>query len=68
MSRIGSAFSSFFSLLFSGVLPEDVAKEQGYVKASSIKPPPPPPPQPKASDGAVQILGILQRDGRLVTS
>ena len=66
MSRIGSAFSSFFSILFSGVLPEDVAREFGYAKPVVVKPPPPPPPQPKASDGAIQILGILQRDGRLV--
>src|SRR3954447_483154 len=69
MSRIGSAFSSFFSILFSGVLPEDVAREFGYVKAGSVKPAPPPAapaPQLKPADGAVQILGILQRDGRLV--
>ncbi len=68
MSRIGSAFSSFFSILFSGILPEDVAREFGYVRAGSVKAPPPAVPvvQLKPSDGAIQILGILQRDGRLV--
>ncbi len=68
MSRIGSAFSSFFSILFSGTLPEDVAREFGYVKAGSVKTPAPAPAAPalKPADGAVQILGILQRDGRLV--
>jgi len=68
MSRFGSSFKSFFSILFSGVLPEDVAREFGYVKASAQKPAPvaAPVPQLKPSDGAVQILGILQRDGRLV--
>ena len=66
MSRIGSAFKSFFSILFSGVLPEDVAREFGYVRPAAAKPAPPPAPEFKPSDGAVQILGILQRDGRLV--
>lgn len=65
MSRISSAFRSFFSILFSGELPEDVALEFGYLKP---KPAPPPVEQPtiKTSDGALQILGILQRDARLV--
>lgn len=68
MSRIGSAFKSFFSILFSGVLPDDVAREFGYVRQASVKPAPAPVPvqQLKPADGAVQILGILQRDGRLV--
>ncbi len=63
MSRISSAFRSFFSILFSGVLPEDVAKEFGYVKPT---PPPPPAPVVRVSDGALQMLGILQRDSRLI--
>jgi hypothetical protein len=66
MSRIGSAFNCFFSILFRGVLPEGVAREFGYVRPAAAKPAPPPPPEFKPSDGAVQILGILQRDGRLV--
>lgn len=65
MSRISSAFRSFFSILFSGTLPEEIALEFGYAKP---KPPPPPVEQPKikVSDGALQILGILQRDARLI--
>ena len=68
MSRIGSAFSSFFSILFSGVLPEEVAREFGYVKAVVMKPAAPVVPTKvlKPEDGAVQLLGFLQRDGRLV--
>jgi hypothetical protein len=64
---IGSAFRAFFSLL-RGKFPEDIAREYGFVKASTIPkaPPAPPPPQIKASDGALQLLGILQRDSRLV--
>lgn len=66
MSRIGSAFQSFFSILFSGELPESVAREFGFVKPVKTAPAPPPPPQLKPADGAIQLLGILQRDGRLV--
>lgn len=67
MSSISAAFRSFFSLLFSGVLPEDVALAFGFVKA---KPAPVSPPietvKVNVSDGALQILSILQRDSRLI--
>ena len=71
MSRIGNAFSSFFGILFGGELPPDVAKAYGYIKASEVKKPEPVKPAPKApevkpADGALQFLGILQRDARLV--
>jgi Domain of unknown function (DUF2760) len=65
LSRISSAFRSFFSILFSGVLPEDIALEFGYNK---VKPAPaaPEPPKVKITDGALQILHIFQRDSRLI--
>jgi hypothetical protein len=67
LSRISAAFRSFFSILFSGVLPEDIALAFGYAKA---KPAPTAPPveqvKAKTSDGALQILSILQRDSRLI--
>ena len=63
MSRLSSAFRSFFSILFGGNLPEDIAQQFGYAKP---KPAPPPAPVVKMSDGALQLLGILQRDSRLV--
>ena len=66
MSRFSAAFSSFFSILFSGVLPEDVATEFGFTKVQPAAPPPPPEPKLKVSDGALQLLQILQRDSRLV--
>lgn len=69
MSRISNAFRSFFGILFGGELPPGVAAAYGYVKAKDVKPaPPPPPPAPvaKPSDGALQMLGILQRDARLI--
>ncbi|MCC6366209.1 MAG: DUF2760 domain-containing protein [Bryobacterales bacterium] len=66
MSRISLAFRSLFSILFSGELPADVASAFGYVKQVKEKPAPPPPPPAKPSDGALQLLAILQRDARLV--
>lgn len=65
MSRIAYAFRSFFSILFSGELPADIAEFFGF-----IKPKPQPVVKPARqllpADGALQILGILQRDSRLV--
>ncbi len=67
MSRIAFAFRSFFAILFGGKLPSDIAQAFGYTKIVSIKPNPiPTKPQAGPSDGAVQILGVLQRDARLV--
>lgn len=63
MSRISSAFRSFFSILFSGELPSDIASEFGFEKP---KPAPPPVEIPKLTDGALQIVHILQRDSRLI--
>ena len=63
MSSFSAAFRSFFSLLFSGVLPEDIALAFGFVRPT---PPPPPVEMPKVSDGALQLLHILQRDSRLI--
>jgi len=64
LSRISFAFRSFFAILFGGNLPSDIAQAFGYSKVVPIKVD----PKPKAgpSDGAVQILGVLQRDARLV--
>jgi hypothetical protein len=66
LSRISSAFSSFFGILFGDGLPEQVAEEFGYVKKSEAAPPPPPVPEVRTSDGALQMLSILQRDSRLI--
>lgn len=66
MSRISSAFRSFFSILFGGSLPEDIAQEFGFTKVKPVPAAPPAPAVPTAKDGALQILGILQRDARLI--
>jgi hypothetical protein len=66
LNRISLAFRSFFSILFGGSLPADIALEFGYTKPVPVKPAPPPKPQAGPADGAVQILSILQRDARLI--
>ena len=66
MSRISYSFRAFFSILFGGALPPDIAQAFGYSKAVPVKAPPPAKPQAGPSAGAVQILGILQREARLV--
>lgn len=67
MSRISLAFKSFFGILFGSGLPEQVARAFGFVRESEVKPPPSPKlPEVKTSDGALQMLGILQRDSRLI--
>ena len=66
MNRISLAFRSFFSILFKGELPSDVAQSFGFSRAMPVKAPPPPKPGASPADGAVHILAILQRDARLV--
>jgi hypothetical protein len=78
MTRISFAFRCFFSLLFRGVLPADIAQSFGYAKAVPMKAATPkaaPKPDPKpavkphaapAPTRELQSLAILQRDARLV--
>jgi hypothetical protein len=74
LNRISLAFRSFFSILFGGKLPPDVAQAFGYAKAMPVRAAPAPTPAPASkpkpvagpADGAVQILAVLQRDARLV--
>jgi len=67
LARVGQAFRAFFGIL-SGQLPADIAQSFGWVRRDAVKSAPaaPPPPAHKPADGALQILGILQRDARLV--
>jgi hypothetical protein len=73
LNRILLAFSSFFSLLFTGSLSDKAITALGLTRrgAAPAKPAkaaaaPAAAPAVKTSDGALQILGILQRDSRLV--
>jgi hypothetical protein len=70
LSRIILAFRSFFAILFQGALPDEVIRELGLSARTSKPAPapatPPPPPSTGPSEGALQMLGILQRDARLL--
>lgn len=76
MSRVSSAFRSFFSILFSGELPEDIAREFGYARAArpgakaAAAPAAAKPEAAKAvagpAEGAVELLAALQAGSRLL--
>jgi hypothetical protein len=68
LNRIVLAFRCFFSLLFQGALSAGTLTELGLTRreAAPVKAAPPAAPVVRASDGALQILGILQRDSRLI--
>jgi hypothetical protein len=61
--RFSYAFRCFFSMLGSGTIPADVAKETVALPAA---PAAKPAPTVEPPDRAIQMLALLQRDGRLV--
>jgi hypothetical protein len=72
LNRIVLAFRCFFNILFLGALAPEVLtelnltrREAAPAKAAAPKPAPVV-PTVKTTDGALQFLGILQRDSRLV--
>ncbi len=65
MNRIVLAFRCFFNLLFGGSLSPEVLAELNLAKRET-KAPAPSAPVAKTSDGALQVLSILQRDSRLI--
>jgi hypothetical protein len=72
--RLSFAFRCFFSLLFQGKIPEDVLQRLGETKVedsplatpAKVTPEAPKMPSTESPDRAVQVLALLQRDGRLV--
>jgi hypothetical protein len=58
------AFRAFFGIL-AGSLPEDIARAHGFEKPASRRPEPPK-ETVKPEAGALQLLGLLQREARLV--
>jgi hypothetical protein len=69
LNRIVLAFRAFFALLFNGKLPEDLLAELGLTAKTAPKPAAPVKPvapEFKPADGALQLLGILQRDARML--
>ncbi|MEP7365678.1 MAG: DUF2760 domain-containing protein [Acidobacteriota bacterium] len=78
MSRISLAIKSFFALLTSGKLPDEVVAALGLTRRI-VTPPPASTMSPKAEaakaspavkadpgEGALSLLGVLQREARLV--
>lgn len=65
MRRILLAFKSFFLILFRGTLSDAVLDRLGLVRREE-GPAAAPEPVARAEDGALQMLGILQRDSRLI--
>jgi Domain of unknown function (DUF2760) len=65
LNRIALAFRAFFALLFGGKLPAGLIAELG-LSPKTQTPPKPPAPEIKPADGALQLLGILQRDARIL--
>lgn len=63
MGRILLAFRCFFDILLHGALPDTTLTTLGLSRPA---PPPPPAPVVRASDGALQMLSILQRDSRMI--
>jgi Domain of unknown function (DUF2760) len=62
--RLKFAFRTFFSILDHSRIPDDVASALGKPEAEKV--PPPAPVVQDSTDRALQMLAILQRDGRLV--
>jgi enoyl-CoA hydratase/carnithine racemase len=66
LGRIALAFRAFFAILGSGKISAELASELGLVPRMVPKPAVKPEAATQTADGAIQILGILQRDARLV--
>jgi hypothetical protein len=73
LNRIAFAFRAFFAILFRNILAQDIAEAYGYVPRRQAAQPQKAAPAPTAaaptvrvSDGALQMLSILQRDSRII--
>ena len=71
-SRVAYAFRCFFSLLFSGSIPADIARALAVdsgsapVASTAVTPQTAAKPSVESFDRAVQMLMLFQRDGRLI--
>ncbi|MDQ6677812.1 MAG: DUF2760 domain-containing protein [Acidobacteriota bacterium] len=66
MLKISLAFRCFWALLSHGQLTPELLAQLGLARKVVEKAAPPPPPPARVSDGALQLLTIFQRDGRLL--
>jgi hypothetical protein len=65
-TRLKYAFSAFFALIDFGKIPDDILAATGQGATAPSAPAPQPVAKAETTDRAVQMLAILQRDGRLV--
>jgi hypothetical protein len=72
-TRVSYAIRCFFSLLFRGTVPQDIARALAVTPEAStlntqtvVKPKASEKPSVESFDRAVQMLALLQRDGRLI--
>jgi hypothetical protein len=65
-TRLKYAFSAFFALIDFGKIPDHILEATGQGGAAPAAPAQIPAVKPDSADRAVQLLAILQRDGRLV--
>jgi hypothetical protein len=71
LNRILLAFRCFFNILFRGVLSDETLTELNLTRIDAApsrraQAAAPAPPVVRTSDGALQLLAILQRDSRLI--
>lgn len=68
MRRLALALRTFFSVLSTGALSDELAAALGLSAKPPAQAPPAPAPQrtERAADGALQMLAILQQEARLV--
>jgi hypothetical protein len=66
VDRLLLAFRAFFGILFHGTLSDEAIITLGLSRGAARPAAPPPAPVAKPSDGALEILSILQRDSRLI--
>jgi hypothetical protein len=64
MGRLGLAFRCFFRVLGGKPLPEEALRISGATTQPLL--PPPPAPAPPPTTAAVQLLALLQKEGRLL--
>ena len=64
--RIAYSLRCFFSLLLYGQIPQSLAQELGMTPAAGAPVAPVAEPRPPDYDRAIQMLALLQREGRLI--
>ena len=68
-SRVLLAWAAFFRILFNGIFAAQVratALQQPAALPSPTQPPKPALPEPPPTESALQLLALLQREGRLI--